>query len=242
MQDIRPLVKALDDGYSYRPDEMLRYLLLGLRELWGLPCDESVPEPAQQRVVAAIGVYSDLVAGAAPFEDILGRVYMDIASRGQKSFLAQFFTPWHVAQMMAAMSFSEAPAKADGSLATMIDPACGSGVMMLAACNHILKHYGAEALLQVGVTGIDLDRICVQMMAVQFVANCNVHRLRIGEIVVLRGDALGNGGFEPVLHASAPERHVAPVLHPKRIEAIQKAAMTQHAEMFDADNSLPVQA
>lgn len=139
MMNIRPLVKALDAGYMFRPHEMLSYFLIGLLTLWGLPVTETVPEEARERVAEAIGVYSSAVQSAEPFEDILGPVYMELGSRGQRQFLGQYFTPWEIAMMMAAMTFTESPIKPDGSLTTILEPTSGSGVMLLATCNRVLK-------------------------------------------------------------------------------------------------------
>ncbi|WP_181376245.1 N-6 DNA methylase [Novimethylophilus kurashikiensis] len=222
---MKPLVSALDMGYRYRPYEMLRYFLSGLRTLWGLPELDTVPEDASDAVVAGIEAYSELVSRSVPFEDILGPMYMELASHGSRQGLAQFFTPFPVASMMARMSMGDLEAH-DGGLIRVCDPACGSGVMLLAFLNAAWTDYGPSMLQRISVTGVDLDVICAHMTAVQLIANCNVHSLKLGELLVLRGNSLMPWeGMQVVAHGTATaDIVVAPPLSPERLAALAEAA------------------
>ena len=67
-----------------------------------------------------------------PAQDFLGSLYMGLDFGN--GWNGQFFTPWHVAEMMAKMNVSsdtEAELTEKGYV-SVCDPTCGSGVMLLA--------------------------------------------------------------------------------------------------------------
>lgn len=101
------------------------------------------------------------------FEDILGPAYMNLAGMGAKSFLGQFFTPWNVALMMAEMTMGERPDKDPAEPIKIYDPACGSGVMLLAGKGVAARRHGREALRRYRFHGTDIDPICVNMCRIQ---------------------------------------------------------------------------
>ena len=93
-KDLKPLISALDDGYRHRPHEMFGYFLSATMSLWGLPEWQAVPEAVQPQIGKAIDAYADIVATQPPFMDVLGPLYMELASRGGRAQLGQYFTPW----------------------------------------------------------------------------------------------------------------------------------------------------
>ncbi|HEC99873.1 MAG TPA: hypothetical protein ENN18_05775 [Proteobacteria bacterium] len=101
------------------------------------------------------------------FEDILGPAYMNLAGMGAKSFLGQFFTPWNVALMMAAMAMGERPDEDPEGPIKIYDPACGSGVMLLAGKAVAAGRHGREALRRYRFYGTDIDPICANMCRIQ---------------------------------------------------------------------------
>ena len=86
--------------------------------------------------------------------DALGDIFMEHLSYGKNG---QFFTPQCISDMMALMSV---PGAKDGQ--TVLDCACGSGRMLLAAAkiNRHLKFYAA-----------DIDLLCVKMTALNLCLN-----------------------------------------------------------------------
>lgn len=98
------------------------------------------------------------------FYDILGSVYTEIAQRGAKRFLAQHFTPWHVARLMAMVTLQQ---KKEKNIITVCDPCCGSGIMLLAAKSVIAETQGRGALRRYRFYGQDIDPICVNMCKIQ---------------------------------------------------------------------------
>lgn len=84
-----------------------------------------------------------------------------------------------------------------------------------------------------------LDVYCARMMAVQVMANCSVHDLTVGEIVVLRGNSLMPfEEMDTILFASAPGIEVIPAQAPARRRALAAAAQTHpdvvQLELFEA--------
>lgn len=229
---LSPLLDALDDGYRHRPHEMLRFFISGVMSLWGLPEWHAIPEAIRPRINEAIEVYADIVGSSEPFEDVLGPLYMELASRGGRQQLGQYFTPWGVASMMVQMTTGEKP-EDTGQLQKVCDPACGSGVMLLAFAHHVLFNWGEDALIRLSVTGCDIDAYCSRIMALQLIANCNIFSFQLGEILVLCGDSLSpNKSIETIIHATAPAvSNTLPALATERLAALVDAAHS-HPDVY----------
>jgi type I restriction-modification system DNA methylase subunit len=191
----------LSHAQAFAPHRGLTALLAELLGMWGV---RPRVEPARELapvVPELVETYARAVAQEEPFADVLGSVYMELASHGQKQWLGQFFSPATLCDLNAQLLIG---ALSQGRLTTICDPACGSGAMLLAACRHVLRSYDVPGLLRISVTGIDLDAVCADMAAVQLLANCNTHDVQLGEIRILRGDALGDPtALSLVVHAKA---------------------------------------
>ena len=103
-----------------------------------------------------------------PEQDFLGRLYMSL-DFGSK-WHGQFFTPWHVAYMMAKMTITDADddeLKRQGYLSCM-DPCCGAGCMLIAGAA-AFNALGAERNHQEEMlfVGQDLDQIVALMCYIQ---------------------------------------------------------------------------
>ncbi|CUJ49402.1 N-6 DNA methylase [Achromobacter kerstersii] len=102
------------------------------------------------------------------FGDALGSTFMmlDMGNAGT----GQFFTPYEVSRVMGGivMGDSEALAKTvtDRGFVRLLEPACGTGGMIIAAAHamHEAKINYQEAM---HVTAIDVDRRCVHMTYLQ---------------------------------------------------------------------------
>jgi|WetSurMetagenome_2_1015567.scaffolds.fasta_scaffold309036_1 hypothetical protein len=84
------------------------------------------------------------------YDDILGQVYMQWNQNNK--YHGQFFTPKHIANMMALMI--EPKGK-------ILDPCCGSGVMLIAA----LQTMDNDKLDKAEFFGQDIDLTCAKMCA-----------------------------------------------------------------------------
>lgn len=116
-------------------------------------------------------LYTDCVE-AHPFEDVLGCLFMELDIHSVRA--GQFFTPYSVAVMMARMQFSrdefQRVAEANGCV-TVCDPACGSGVMLLAFASVVHAELGWAGVNQLKLYGQDIDERCVNMARIQIRMN-----------------------------------------------------------------------
>lgn len=104
--------------------------------------------------------------------DPLGRMYECITSTNKSSRMGQFFTPESIVEMMVQVTFSGV----DG-FTRVLDPACGSGRMGIAANIHLMAK-GVPSW----VTMIDIDPLCAKMTAINMCLNGVV-----GEAVCMNG-------------------------------------------------------
>jgi hypothetical protein len=200
----KDLIKVLTENHHFRPAELLGWMLEEALARFGSLKERTFKEDVQSTVDACLRCYTKTVEESEPFTDILGSVYMSLASAWGQRMLGQYFTPQSLARMMAAFTYEEPVDRGKSDLIRTCDPACGSGVMILSFLQQILESEGDEGLRRFSVTGIDIDVICARMCAVQLLVNCLVHDFAIGEIVVLRGDSLSQKPLrEVVAHAAA---------------------------------------
>lgn len=96
-----------------------------------------------------------------PFSDMLGNIYEEIAGRGHKSHMGQFFTPDNIAEMMAMMVIAPDAAERQTPM-RIAEPCSGSGVMVLKSAKLLQKYrYMHKWYCS------DLDMTCVKMTLVQ---------------------------------------------------------------------------
>ena len=93
-------------------------------------------------------------------DDYLGKIYMGLNASSSKT--GQFFTPFHVCEMMARVSL----ANYDGKEFCLNEPSCGGSANVLAIAKVMKeKEYDYQNLLK--VVAQDLDFKCVFMSYVQ---------------------------------------------------------------------------
>jgi hypothetical protein len=91
--------------------------------------------------------------------DVLGDFFEQHISNGRNG---QFFTPFPICQFMAAITNEENIERKEKPL-RILDPTCGSGRMLIASFK--VNGYGNEYY------GIDIDRTCVKMTALNLFLN-----------------------------------------------------------------------
>lgn len=130
--------------------------------------------------------------------DPLGRIYECITSGYKSSMLGQYFIPEPVVDMMTRIIINpEEPEK----VKTILDPACGSGRMGLAAADHAMKQG-----LPVWVTMNDIDPICSKMTAVNMALNGIVGEVLCMNGLDITGDSFSFGyRIEPAIAQYPPE-------------------------------------
>lgn len=234
----RPLARLLQNP-RHNARELFGWLLDDvLADLTGRRKACPPPAEALPLIRELAGTYARAVA-AAPFEDVLGPLFLETVCRGDQRYRGQFFTPWPVARMMAALAgpgAAEAGPRPGGGLWRLCEPACGSGVLLLASLHVLTERCGRDAARHWSFTAIDLDGHCARMAAAQLLANGLIHQTPPGELVVYRGNSLGPAhDLEVLVHGVAPDtppQTVAPARHPARIEAIRAAAKSAGLDRF----------
>lgn len=128
------------------------------------------------QVKERVSLWNELPAN---WYDPLGRLYECITSKNKSKMLGQYFTPEPVVTMMTQMTN---PGE-EKSFCRILDPACGSGRMGLAAAAHCMANK-----TPCWVSMNDLDAICTKMTAVNMCLNGIV-----GESTCMSGlDILGD--------------------------------------------------
>jgi hypothetical protein len=94
------------------------------------------------------------------FCDVLGDMFMECVSHGNNE---QFFTPIHVADLMACMGGNRLKPKQ-----SVCDSSCGSGRMLLSAVKKCAEENDGGRLF---CYGSDIDLICVKMTVVNLMMN-----------------------------------------------------------------------
>ena len=98
-------------------------------------------------------------------QDFLGQVYMQL-NLGN-SAKGQFFTPYHVSQLMSGINFTEVEEKLkEQEFITLSDPCCGSAGMIIAFAE-TMKNKGYNYQNQLFVEVIDIDEMCFMMAYIQ---------------------------------------------------------------------------
>ena len=111
--------------------------------------------------------YTTMALEVNPNQDFLGQLYMDLDfGRGWQG---QFFTPWHVAKMMAKIQVGDDIYEkiSEGGYISVADPCCGAGVMLLAFAKVCEEDYGVNYQQSVLFVGQDIDPIVAKMCYIQ---------------------------------------------------------------------------
>lgn len=217
----RNLLRPLEALGRQRSDAFDLFTLEALRAL-GAPVPElDLAEEDRSPVSDATGAYLTMVTANEPFLDLLGPIYQELAGLWRRQRSGQFFTPWSLCQMIAGMQFGDwKPGfREDGDLWSLLEPACGSGAMLLAFYSHIAQNHGPECLQFWSAVAIDIDLSCARTCALQVYSNLCLRGWAVGDLSVRHGDALTMETYSNVLNITS-----ALIAEYRRVRALEAVA------------------
>jgi len=231
MQGLNELLGALTSDHSRYPSDWFRAMLSAFKQMVGIEPQAGADDLSQHPTTRkCLDAYAQALASNEPFTDILGACYMDLAGKFKQSGLGQFFTPQNVAVMMASMI--GVTRVSQDRLTRVMDPACGSGVMLLSYMQVIHRMGQPGELKEFMFAGVDIDPVCADMTAAQVIANCNLHQLEVGEFIVVCGNSLMPWEtWRPVVHATAKGKTAAANPNSPEFREAVKASATQQEQL-----------
>lgn len=103
---------------------------------------------------------------AGHYDDVLGQTFHDLGV--ENKWKGQFFTPIHVSDVMAELSFEGFEKNIEGKgFASVYEPACGAGSTILGFLNAFRKMYPDKGFDTFVVHAGDVDERCVHMCYIQ---------------------------------------------------------------------------
>jgi len=157
-----PQLEAIDEGKIGKPVDLLRYFEAVLRidytSVFGFDVASKPPESAAD-IIKRIVVVVKALAPEKIGHDVLGKVFHELIPFNIRKAVAAFYTNNEAAEMLASLSI-------DKPDATVIDLACGSGTLLVAAYRRKreLLHCGSKGIsledhkrfLEHDLTGVDI--------------------------------------------------------------------------------------
>ena len=165
------------------------------RKLGFTPIDPDVPLPGQDAIGTAVTAYFEAVRDNEPFTDLLTPVHAHFLGQYGGEGLGQYFTPWDLAKLAAALSVDHSKRHGRPAPLRINDPCCGAGGLLLAAIQDDLARFTNHderfaAAFSLHVHANDIDPLCSAMTALQLTTNQLIHSLALGEVRIEVGDTL----------------------------------------------------
>lgn len=95
-------------------------------------------------------------------KDFLGGIYQCLNMGSNR--LSQFFTPQDISDSLVQLTLQ--PGIKPGKVTTILDPCCGSGVMLISAANEV-KRQDEKNIEHVLLIGQDIDSLCAHITFIQ---------------------------------------------------------------------------
>ena len=123
-------------------------------------------EPEEQSALCHLLALAAMALHENPEQDFLGDCFMELDLSNQ--WAGQFFTPHHMSKMMARMQVCDGLKERIESqgFATVNDPACGAGGMLIAFCNEA-RAAGIDYSNSLYFVAQDIAPVCAHMTMIQ---------------------------------------------------------------------------
>jgi type I restriction-modification system DNA methylase subunit len=166
------LLKSIDR--SKRESEIFSDLIImASAALYSWKRDEKVEnqylEKAKGYNKEQLGKFAELIAYITialteEEKDFLGGIYQHLNMGNKK--LSQHFTPQRISDAMAEITLQPEVKPKPGKVTTILDPCCGSGVMLISAVK-VLKMQSEKNIEHALFVGQDIDTLCAHMTFIQ---------------------------------------------------------------------------
>ncbi len=104
----------------------------------------------------------DVLTGT--YHDFLGTCYMALKLGNQRC--GQFFTPYHICQLMSAVQIANLENLPEQGFITVLEPTVGGGGLLIAFAERFIQQ-GFRPETQLFCTGIDIDQMVAEMAYIQ---------------------------------------------------------------------------
>lgn len=126
-----------------------------------------------------------------PEQDFLGSMYHALELQQEQK--GQFFTPYHICELMSEVQITEEETLKEEidekGYISISDPACGAGAMLIAFANTVLRHH-INYQNKVLFVAQDIDHTAAYMCYLQLsLLGCSA--------IIIIGDSLAKPGFHP---------------------------------------------
>lgn len=158
------------------------------------------------------------VAASFPSATCLADAYQTTRSLSSAQWQGAFFTPYAVAQLLAQLV---EPAPGDW----LVDPACGGGVLLIAALDAVRERHGVEASLSLTLIGVELDPRTAEIARASLVlAGAHPDQFWVGVGNSLTRELVG---FERSVGELRPLGFTASLANPPFGQAVLRGARTE---------------
>lgn len=161
----------------------------------------------EQEIFPQLCAETVLALEANPEQDFLGKIFMDLGLGNDAG--GQFFTPYHVCEIMAKITIGELlPQVKEKGYITINDCACGAGATLIAAVNEARRQLEKENLNfqnHVLITAQDIDYTTALMCYIQLSLLGVAGYIKIGNTLtepMRSNDTLENYWFTPMYFSS----------------------------------------
>lgn len=123
----------------------------------------------EQELFPELAAHTVMALEENPEQDFLGSIFMDLNLSSESG--GQFFTPYHVCQLMADITIGDVAAQIEkDGYVTIHDPCCGAGATLIAGVHSVRKQVekvGLNFQNHVLVAAQDIDEIVALMCYIQ---------------------------------------------------------------------------
>lgn len=160
----------------------------------------------EQNLFPELAAYTIMALDENPEQDFLGSIFMELRLGNEHN--GQFFTPYHVSELMADICLGDIVEQVkDKGFVTINDPCCGGGAMLIAALNKARKELKKENLNfqnHVLIVAQDIDETVALMCYIQLSLLGVAGYIKVGNTLtepMSDSDSLKNYWFTPMYYS-----------------------------------------